>query len=221
MSSQSTSHAPCVHDVVRIDPATLRSASGDHPAWVADSLTRAPFAVVRRSASPAGMLSVGIRGAERSQRWAGFCSLAGMTAIHRPEDLLHRRAPEVRLSEAPAFHALMLLRERWEGHSLKWGPAGSVGFELATLCLTVTRSSDLDLVLRADEPFSISCAAALLSQASGLPAAVDIRVETPFCGFSLCEFVREGSRSILLRYPSTAIIGDDPWRELEKRDVSG
>jgi phosphoribosyl-dephospho-CoA transferase len=84
----------------------------------------------------------------------------------------------------------------------------------------VTRSSDLDLVLRADEPLSISCAAALLSQANGLPAAVDIRVETRFCGFSLCEFVRECSRSILLRYPSTVMIGDDPWRELQKTEIS-
>jgi len=167
------------------------------------------------------MLPVGIRGAERAQRWAAFCSLAGITAIHRTDDLLHRRAPDVRLSEAPAFHALTLLRERWERHSLKWGPTGSVGFELATGCLTVTRSSDLDLVLRADEPLTISCAAALLSEANGLAAAVDIRVETPFCGFSLYEFVREGSRSILLRYPSTVIIGDDPWRELQNREVSG
>jgi phosphoribosyl-dephospho-CoA transferase len=84
----------------------------------------------------------------------------------------------------------------------------------------VTRSSDLDLVLRADEPLSISCAAALLSQANGLPAAVDIRVETRFCGFSLYEFVRECSRSILMRYPSTVMIGDDPWRELQKTEVS-
>lgn len=86
----------------------------------------------------------------------------------------------------------------------------------------MTRSSDLDLVLRADEPLSISCAAALLSQANGLPAAaaVDIRVETRFCGFSLYEFVRECSRSILMRYPSTVMIGDDPWRELQKTEVS-
>jgi phosphoribosyl-dephospho-CoA transferase len=216
MSSRTASHAPRVHDVVRIYPAALRSASGQHPAWVADALSRAPFAVVRRSASPAGMLSVGIRGAERAQRWAAFCSLAGISEIHRPEDLLHRRAPDARLSEAPAFHALMLLRDRWERHSLEWGPTGSVGFELATGCLTATRSSDLDLMLRADEPLSISCAAALLSQGNGLPAAVDIRVESPFCGFSLQEFVRENSQRILLRYPATAILGDDPWRELHR-----
>jgi phosphoribosyl-dephospho-CoA transferase len=165
------------------------------------------------------MLSVGIRGIERAQRWAAFCSLAGMGAIHRPEDLLHRRAPDVRVSEAPAFQALMLLRERWESHSLQWGPTGSVGFELATGHVTVTRSSDLDLVLRADEPLTISCATALLSQADGLPAAADIVVETPFCGFSLFEFVRECSRRILLRYPSTVILGDDPWRDLQERAV--
>jgi triphosphoribosyl-dephospho-CoA synthase len=53
-----------------------------------------------------------------------------------------------------------------------------------------------------------------------LPAAADIRVETPFCGFSLGEFVREGSRRTLLRYPSTVVIGDDPWRELQNSEVS-
>jgi phosphoribosyl-dephospho-CoA transferase len=208
MSSPSASRAPRVHDIVRIDPAVLTSASGQPPAWAADALSRAPFAVVRRSTAPAGMLSVGIRGAERAQRWPALYPLAGISEVHRPEDLRHRRTPD-----APAFHALMLLRDRWESHSSEWGPTGSAGFELATGCLTVTRSSDLDLVLRADQPLSMSSAAAMLAETNGLPVAVDIRVETPFCGFSLYEFVRERSRRILLRHPSLVVIGDDPWRK--------
>ncbi|HEY6767635.1 MAG TPA: malonate decarboxylase holo-ACP synthase [Candidatus Sulfotelmatobacter sp.] len=219
MSTQSAKHGPRVHDVVRIDPAALRPDVEERPPWAGDMLSRAPFAVIRRGTSPTGMLPVGIRGAERAQRWAAFCSVEGFLTIYRPEDLLHRGASHTRLSEAPAFDALKLLRDRWEGHSLNWGPTGSVGFELATGCLTVTQSSDLDLVIRADNPLSISDAAYLLCQADGLPAVVDIRVETPFCGFSLCEFVREGSRNILLRYPSAAIIGDYPWRELQRWEV--
>jgi len=187
--------------------------------WVGDALLRAPFAVVRRCESPVGMVSVGIRGVERAQRWPAFCPLARIGALHRPEDLLPPGAPDVRLSEAPALAALMLLRERWKGHSPEWGPTGSVGFELATGCLTVTESSDLDLVLRAEEPLNISCAVVMLSQAMGLPAVTDILVETPFCGFSLFEFVRERSHRILLRYPSTAILGDDPWRDPQERAV--
>jgi phosphoribosyl-dephospho-CoA transferase len=208
-----------VHDIVRVNPADLRSVSGEHPAWVGDALLRAPFAVVRRCTSPAGMVSIGIRGAGRAQRWPAFCSQAGICALFRPEDLVHRRTPDVRLSESPALSALMLLRERWKSHSLEWGPTGSVGFELATGCLTATKSSDLDLVLRAEEPLSISCAAAMLSRANGLPAVADILVETPFCGFSLFEFVRERSHRILLRYPSAAILGDDPWRDPQERAV--
>jgi phosphoribosyl-dephospho-CoA transferase len=160
------------------------------------------------------MLPIGIRGTERSQRWAALCFFEGISSIYRPEDLLHLRPEDEQRLEVPAFQTLVLLRERWERFALDWGPIGSVGFELATGCLSAKPSSDLDLVLRADKPLRISFAATLLAQTHGLPAALDIRVETPFCGFSLCEYLREGSRSILLRYPSRAIIGDDPWREL-------
>jgi phosphoribosyl-dephospho-CoA transferase len=160
------------------------------------------------------MLPIGIRGTERSQRWAALCFFEGISSIYRPEDLLHLRPEDEQRLEVPAFQTLILLRERWERFALDWGPIGSLGFELATGCLSAKPSSDLDLVLRADKPLRISFAATLLAQTHGLPAALDIRVETPFCGFSLCEYLREGSRSILLRYPSRAIIGDDPWREL-------
>jgi hypothetical protein len=42
-----------------------------------------------------------------------------MSAIRRPEDLLHQTVTGGATVGRPGIHALMLLRERWERHALK------------------------------------------------------------------------------------------------------
>jgi NAD(P)-dependent dehydrogenase (short-subunit alcohol dehydrogenase family) len=60
----------------------------------------------------------------------------------RPEQLL---ASSYR---TPALRTLLEVRERWAALALSWGPAGSVGFELATERRVTNEESDLDLVVR-------------------------------------------------------------------------
>jgi phosphoribosyl-dephospho-CoA transferase len=79
------------------------------------------------------------------------------------------------------------------------GAGGSVGFELATEKPTITPRSDLDIVVYANEHLSRSDAQRLLVSTRDLELAVDIRVETPVCGFSLIEYARPVAMSILLR----------------------
>jgi phosphoribosyl-dephospho-CoA transferase len=107
----------------------------------------------------------------------------------------------------PALRALGLLKERWG--RCKWGPGGSVGFELATGEPVVKPASDLDAVIYASEPIDMSEARVLLCATRGLPAAVDVRVETPRVGFSLAEYVK--GTKLLLRTAQGAILGTDPW----------
>jgi phosphoribosyl-dephospho-CoA transferase len=44
-----------------------------------------------------------------------------------------------------------------------------------------------------------------------LQVKVDVRVETPMCGFSLDEYAHASSARILLRYADGLRFGDDPW----------
>jgi phosphoribosyl-dephospho-CoA transferase len=69
---------------------------------------------------------------------------------------------------------------------------GSVGFELATGSHVAKPESDLDIVIYADEPITTDEAKSLCALTSGLPTAVDIRVETRTYGFSLKEYASQG-----------------------------
>jgi phosphoribosyl-dephospho-CoA transferase len=108
---------------------------------------------------------------------------------------------------------LRQLSERWFDLGVPWGPAGSVGFELASGWLVTTTASDLDIAIRASNPITVEHARFLWDRAKGLEARVDVRVETSSCGFSLEEFACASSGRILLRYPNGARLGHDPWQE--------
>jgi phosphoribosyl-dephospho-CoA transferase len=92
-----------------------------------------------------------------------------------------------------------------------WVPGGSVRFELATGRHVVKPESDLDIVICAVGKITREEARSLYARTMNLSAAVDIRVETLACGFSLTEYARGGSASILLRTPDGLELGNDPW----------
>jgi phosphoribosyl-dephospho-CoA transferase len=45
----------------------------------------------------------------------------------------------------------------------------------------------------------------------GAPAKIDVRVETPYCGFSLEEYAREELKKVLVRLPQGRQFSTDPW----------
>jgi phosphoribosyl-dephospho-CoA transferase len=94
---------------------------------------------------------------------------------------------------------------------LPWGPGGSVGFELASGRHVATPESDLDIVIYAERRMTAEEAKSLCDRAMNLPAVVDIRVETPVCGFSLKEFADRSPAAILLRVPRGIVLAKDPW----------
>ena len=218
---------------------------------------RHPFAVVRRGFPSQRRLPIGVRGAERNQRWAGMCdlswirsaltpaalmsrirsdslatSVAGVMSAEMPMSAsadisgatpisdavaLNRTAapvlPSARLQAIPALRSLAALasNQTWQAFPQPWGPGGSVGFELATGRDTATPQSDLDVVIYADERLSAQEARRLHAATQHLPAIVDVRVETPVCGFSLTEYASQTPAPILLRTASGALLGVDPW----------
>jgi phosphoribosyl-dephospho-CoA transferase len=118
-----------------------------------------------------------------------------------------------RFQAIPALRSLVLLanNQTWRAFPQAWGPGGSVGFELASGRDTATPQSDLDVVIYADQPLSADQARCLHAATQHLPSTVDVRVETPVCGFSLTEYATQTPAPILLRTTSGVLLGADPW----------
>ena len=201
------------HDLLEIDPAGFLSLHASVPEWAVRELRRAPFLVVCRGLVSEQTIPVGVRGLERNQRWAAFCPTALVKSVTTPPQLLKRAVPMFRADSVPAFRSLSLLEERWTNLDRTWGPGGSVGFELATGIHAARPESDLDIVLYADRRITTDEAKSVCGVTSGLPSAIDIRVETKACGFSLKEYASQGSAPILLRTPYGVKLGSVPWSE--------
>jgi phosphoribosyl-dephospho-CoA transferase len=204
---------PQVHDLLQIDRLSLTSGCTGEPSWVRRALLDCPWVVVRRSQAAPDLIAVGVRGNARSDRWAAFCEQSLVNKIVRPEELLSYDSTSKDVERTAALRALQEMPKRWADLTLPWGPAGSVGFELASGRTVTTEASDLDLVIRARQRIGIEEGRVLLDRTFGLEAKVDVRVETPVCGFALEEYVLASSAKILLRYADHVRLGEDPWQE--------
>ena len=202
-----------VHDLLNVDPDSVNPGCPAERAWVKQALASSPWVVVRRDKAPEDRIAVGVRGATRGDRWSGSIAKDQIRGIARPEELLllHRSSRSV--PRTPALKALRQVDERWCHLTFPWGPAGSVGFELATGQFSTNDSSDLDLIIRAPAPISRERARSLWERTHGLAVRVDVRVETPCCGFSLEEYASRSLEPILLRYPDGPKLSADPWSE--------
>ena len=202
-----------VHDLLHVDPESVNPGCPAEQAWVKDALAASPWVVVRRDDATEDQIAVGVRGATRGDRWGGFVARSQIRSIVRPEDLRFLHCSSRYLPRTPALKALLQMNERWCGLTLPWGPGGSVGFELASGRPSTNDSSDLDLIIRASAAISKEQARSLWKRTQDLTVRVDVRVETPFCGFSLEEYACGSSGRILLRYPDGPKLGADPWSE--------
>lgn len=203
-----------IHDLLEIDARAFIEASPSAPDWVVESLHAAPFVVVRRAPEVQGLVAVGVRGEARSQRWAGACVPSWIRSVLTPVELMSRvRSALTRAPTIPALRSLTLLADNptWSSLPHTWGPGGSVGFELATGRPTARLQSDLDLVIYANARLCAEEARRLQAATQNLPSAVDVRVETPVCGFSLAEYASQAPAPILLRTTSGVMLGSDPW----------
>ena len=204
-------HFVRTHDLLEIDAKRLLASQASAPQWVEGELRRSPFAVVRRSPAPGHEIPIGVRGTGRNQRWAAFCHSKLVKSVLTPSQLLTRAIPASRANAIPALRALDLLKERWMGNVLPWGPGGSVAFELASGRHVTKPESDLDIVIYAERRMTAEEAKSLCDRAMNLSAVIDIRVETPICGFSLKEFAGRDPAAILLRLRRGFVLAKDPW----------
>src|SRR5580658_2759450 len=186
------------------------------PAWVEPALLRAPWVVVRRGHVRDGMIPVGVRGLARQQRFAAVLAVAEVADRLSPEELTESRhvIARRRQDEAPALAALARVAPILLSRGHRWGPGGSVGFEIATGVATATATSDLDLILRQDRRLELCDAIALLDvlARSAAPARIDVMIETPHGGVSLGDFAAKPAK-VLVRTPCGPRLSADPWME--------
>jgi phosphoribosyl-dephospho-CoA transferase len=200
------------HDLLRLAPSTPDFS--DAPAWVAASLKRAPLVVVRRAVPVSGLIAVGIRGEIRSERFGSWLDPRYVELVLRPE-VLRKLKPLMTRKSLPAFALLQAISPLCDATGYVWGPTGSVGFELASGCPTVTQTSDLDLLMRAPERLDRTTAKTLidaLSQAAlDHRTRIDIQIQTRDAAFSLAEFAHAGAR-VMLRCADGPKLVADPWQ---------
>lgn len=194
MESDAVRTAPRPHDLLRLTGADV--APPDAPGWVGVALRTTPWAVVRRAESAKGLISVGVRGRHRADRYAMTVHAGDVIETRSPEALT--RSPAA--SGVPAMQTLNGVRAALDRTGLGWGPTGSVGFELATGVPTATGQSDLDLLVRVARP--VSDVLADLTDLSrlfiGQPARIDCQIETLWGAVALTELVA-GQPEILVR----------------------
>ncbi|PRX28867.1 phosphoribosyl-dephospho-CoA transferase [Paraburkholderia sp. BL18I3N2] len=200
------------HDLLRLQRL---QAFDSEPSWVREAFGRAPYAVVRRALAADGFVAIGMRGVGRSERYGTWASSADVVSAVSPEALL--RTPFAGRDALPAFTALAALQNDATGplNAFVWGPTGSAGFELATHVPTVTASSDLDLLIRTQEPpLTRNLAIELLDYLQALAQRVGVRVDaqldTPAGGVALAEWAA-GKPRVLARHACGPQLIADPW----------
>jgi len=194
------------HDILRLRGTGAVFAVEEETGIGSAHLLRTPYAVVRRSPARDGAVPIGIRGMLRSERFAAWIGHEDVLAVYTPEMLRKRAASRM----LPAFAALTMLNDLWDGLAFSWGPAGSVGFELATGLPAVHSASDLDIVIRVPRALEADIAREIFSTTMNLPCAVDVQLETPGGALSLAEFV-SARRPVLLRTRSGPVLTEDPF----------
>jgi phosphoribosyl-dephospho-CoA transferase len=183
------------HDLVELASPEALVLDAAAPGWVGPSLARAPFAVVRRAARRGALVPVGVRGSSRGERLAAWLPESRAVRRLRPEDLAARRGWRGR--DAPQLSALDAVEALLAAHGLAWGPAGSVGFELATGVACVGPESDVDLVVRAPTALPRVVAWRLQAALAALPVRIDAQLETPAGAVALAEYAAGAPRVVL------------------------
>jgi phosphoribosyl-dephospho-CoA transferase len=190
------------HTLLRLASAAALSADAELPGWALEHLAQVPWVVVRREVVRAGRIAVGVRGRTRSERCAAWVPPASVSASVTPLQLAARRgwSAHPRGAALPALRALDAVESIMSAAGLGacWGPAGSVGFELASGSAAVGSESDLDIIVQLSGVPARAAAHALHMRLRPLAVRVDVLLELPEGAIALSEYVL-GRVPLLLR----------------------
>ncbi|KQV40113.1 malonate decarboxylase holo-ACP synthase [Massilia sp. Root335] len=195
--------APRPHDLLFTHRPDAFTADGVRPDWLDP---RAPL-VVRRAATPPGIVPAGARGLQRNERCKGHLALDAVASIVTPRMLAARA--QAATGDLPCIAALRALAPRLDLLGVDWGPTGGAGYWLACGLPVLRATSDLDLLVRLPRRPAAGVLAALAALQDGQPCRIDIQLDTGAGGFALAEHARGGR--VLLKTDAGPRLVDDPW----------
>jgi phosphoribosyl-dephospho-CoA transferase len=205
---------PAVHALLRVTNLDALVWEAPRAHWALAALQLAPWTVVRRAAPRLGLWPVGVRGGQRHQRSAAWLPHRAIQECITPQMLVAkpdwRQRPSATATPAVAVLGEVAAILSAHGFAGRWGPSGSVGFELASGVPSTTAGSDLDLVLSADEPLARTDATRLHADLSRLAVRIDLLLETPHGAVALAEYAT-GAGVTLLRSAHGRRLVHDPW----------
>jgi phosphoribosyl-dephospho-CoA transferase len=185
------------HDLLEVESVTDLISYSPFPEWVETSIAKSPFVVVRRASASEGLVAVGVRGSMRNERFAAFLHVGNIVKRITPEQLAHQRKWNEHSKEI--FCCLEQVSNLMKAHSLKWGPVGSVGFELVSGKETTKKTSDIDIVIRFTEGLTSKFAREIEAELKKVQVRVDVQLEAMEGAFSLSEYAASGGKPVLLR----------------------
>jgi phosphoribosyl-dephospho-CoA transferase len=202
------------HDLLWLTDAAALTASAPLPDWASPAWIAATPAVMRRQRlDDSSLLPVGLRGRERSQRFAARLPRHAVARCVSPEALLQTAAAAHAnpTNDIAALAALTALRPLLDDTGLQWGPTGGVGFALATGLPVLHAHSDLDLVLRAATPLTPAQVELLSPLLAYTACRIDLQIDTGAGGFSFAEWMAARGR-VLLKTDDGPLLTGDPWQ---------
>lgn len=185
---------------------TADCLADDAPLWVKEVLLRGDPVVVRRAITPLNQVAVGVRGQLRYQRYATQMPRSAISRQLKPEALTHVNTQQFE-HLAESLQSISNIMKNFSGC---WGYTGSFGFELATGIETVTQQSDIDLLIRAEQPFAKKQAIELLENFQQAGLNVDIQLQLPQGGMALKEWAGNSGK-VLLKRADGAVLVENPW----------
>lgn len=198
------------HDLLFLRPQTL--LPDEAPAWAQDSIKEGLPCVVRRDSFSLEKIPVGFRGMKRSQRYGSFISSQDVLKKFSPEDavelLLTTELKSPQLDYLKDFSEFIQTNETLK-NSVSWGISGSFGFSLAVGKQYFRDTSDIDLVVRANNEEEMNCLASLKSWILTPKFQLDIQIQTSKGGFSYKEWLR--TKKVLLKTNTGPLLTDNPW----------
>lgn len=201
------------HDMLWTDGFNALISDDPLPSWVNEQWSASFPVIVRRDHSAKGLIPVGIRGKEKHQRAPAWISPENVSKRLSPEMLImdSKKLSAYSFSDAKPVRAIFELLELKLPYA--WGPTGSCAYALATGCPVMHEESDLDMLIRCNEPVLPEAFAFLAEKWDSFPCKTDIQIETPFGAFALKEWIREKGGKVLLKTAFGPILTTDPWNE--------
>lgn len=206
-----------VHDLIRINSANDLMYYTKKPNWVDESITRAPFVVIRRVHSEGNFIPVGIRGTRRDERFAAFVHVNKIVDIISPEQIAQAR--DWVYYDKEIFFYLKQIENIMNDNAIDWGPVGSVGFELVSKVPTVNDKSDIDLMIRHPSKLTPELAKEIVDELNQLPVPTDIQVETVEGAFSLKEYAVCKGKPILFKTKNGSALKNVSSIDIENKNM--